>query len=99
MITHTAQPQADGHPGTDSTADRVIAELAAVLDLMHREVVPTADLRADFGAKREDYLLIWRALEHAFSLSIPLHKVDTWHRVSDVVAYLESRTAAERIGA
>lgn len=99
-MNHHATAQADGHPGVESTADRVIAEIAATLDLMAHEVIPTANIRTDFGARLGDMQqLVWN-LERAFHLShIPLAIMDGWQTVAQVIAFIESRTASEAIGA
>ncbi len=99
-MTHRATAQADGHPGVESTADRVIAEIAATLDLMAHEVIPTANIRTDFGALLHDMQQLRINLSREFHLDhIPVAVMDGWQTVGQVIAFIESRTASEAIGA
>ena len=89
----TSQP--DGY--ADSLRDKVVAEIAAALDLDLAEVRPGCRLRDDYGCTLSDRMALRRGLEHAFSIIVPLPVVDTWHQVGDVLTYIEGRMSPERI--
>lgn len=89
MIPH-AQPQGDGDPG-ETIADRVIAEIAATLNLELAEVQPNCSLVHDFGASPFEYVELKRTMERAFTITIPMRQVTFWRTVSDVVSYIVAR--------
>lgn len=89
----TSQP--DGF--ADSLRDKVIAEIAAALDLDLAEVRPGCRLQDDYGCTLGDRMALRRGLEHACSIIIPLHVVDTWKQVGDVLTYIEGRMAPELV--
>lgn len=91
-----ASSQADGYAEAD-VRDKAVAEIAAALDLDLAEVRAGCRLRDDYGCTLGDRMALRRGLEHAFSFIIPLHVVDTWQQVGDVLTYIEGRMAPERI--
>lgn len=90
-----ATSQADGY--ADDLRDRVVAEIAAALDLDLAEVLPGCRLHDDYGCTVQDFVDLRAGLALAFSIVIPWQVVDTWKQVADVTAYIEGRMAPERI--
>lgn len=93
---HTARPQADGHPGVESVADQVTAQIASTLGLQLEEVLPACSLRDDFGMDDNELTRLWVALEGAFRITIPGNASAAWLTVGDVIRYVERRNARGR---
>lgn len=92
MTTHTASSQPDGY--SDSLAEKVIEEIAAVLDLDLAEVRPGCQLRNDFGCQPRDFDMLRWAFEQRWGFFVPINAVAGWKDVGDLISYVEMRLAS-----
>lgn len=79
-----------------STADIVRAAIADQLGQDIELVVDNARLVDDLNADSLDEVTITMAIEDAVAIDIPDGDAERWHRVADVVAYVERRLAEHK---
>jgi acyl carrier protein len=96
MSDHYPSAQGDGHPG-DTPADRVLALIADVLQIDRDELQLDDSIVTAYGVRPTELAVLWRALETAFQLKIPMHAPPTWRTVGHLITYIERRLQAERI--
>ena len=77
-------------------ADQVRCLIAQHLGIDQATVRDDARFRDDLGADSLDAFELLLAFEDAFGIEIPDHAADPMQRVSDAVAYIETRVAARR---
>lgn len=76
-----------------SIAEKVKTTLVEHLGVDEDEVTPDASLRADLGADSLDTVELVMAFEEDFGIEIPDDDVSETAKVSDIVRYIERRTA------
>jgi len=74
-------------------AERLRAIVANQLGVEHDEVVPEARILDDLGADSLDVVELVMALEESFDIVVPDEDVEALETVSDVQAYVSSKTA------